>query len=73
MNDLVKKNNSDEKSAPLLNPIEVIQNNPTYSHECDKYLEKYNLSEERMSLLKSGLVGLVDSILNAYLDTYKNE
>ena len=73
MKDLTKKNKSDEKSAPLLNPIEFTQKNPNYAQECEKHLGKYDLSKERMALLKSGLVGLVDSIINTYLDEYKNE
>ncbi len=41
------------------------------NEECRKYLGKYNLTDERILAIKDNLIGIVDSILNAYLEDFK--
>jgi|GEM_PF-925437 len=38
--------------------------------ECKKYLQKYNLSDERIREIRNSLIGLVDGIINSYLDSF---
>lgn len=38
--------------------------------ECKRQLAKYNLSDEQVSQLKNSLIGIVDSIINSYLDEF---
>jgi len=38
--------------------------------ECKKYLDKYDLSDEQILQLKNGLIGIVESIINSYLDEF---
>lgn len=45
---------------------EIISN-----EECKKYLGKYNLTDERILKIKDNLIGIVDSILNTYLEEFK--
>lgn len=45
---------------------EIISN-----EECKKYLGKYNLTDERILAIKDNLIGIVDSILNSYLEEFK--
>lgn len=39
--------------------------------ECRKYLGKYNLSGQKILKIKDSLIGIVDSILNSYLEGFK--
>ena len=39
--------------------------------ECKKYLGKCNLTDERILAIKDNLIGIVDSILNSYLEEFK--
>ncbi len=38
--------------------------------ECKKQLKKYNLSDEQILQLKNGLIGIVDSIINSYINEF---
>ena len=39
--------------------------------ECKEYLGKYNLSDERILEIRNNLVGIVDHVLNAYLNDFR--
>lgn len=39
--------------------------------ECRKQLGQYNLTDEQLIVLKNSLVGLVDSILNQYINDFR--
>lgn len=58
MEDLNKNKSSNNSSEDL------------YSKECEICLKKYQLTDEQLSKLKNGLIGIVDSIINTYLDEY---
>ena len=45
---------------------EIISN-----EECKKYLGKYNLTDERILAIKDNLIGIIDSILNTYIEEFK--
>lgn len=38
--------------------------------ECKKYLEKYALNDQRIISIKNNLIGIVDSVINSYLDDF---
>jgi len=38
--------------------------------ECKKYLDKYDLSDEQILQLNNSLIGIVESIINSYLDEF---
>lgn len=60
MDDLSQKNNIEAKELSELVSLE----------ECKRQLAKYNLSDEQVSQLKNSLIGIVDSIINSYLDEF---
>lgn len=39
--------------------------------ECKNYLGKYKLSDERILNIKDSLIGMVDGILNTYIEDFK--
>lgn len=39
--------------------------------ECKQYIGKYELSDERISTIKNNLIGIVDTVLNTYLEEFK--
>ena len=41
------------------------------TEECKKYLGKYNLTDERILAIKDNLIGIIDSILNTYIEEFK--
>ena len=41
------------------------------NEECKKCLGKYDLTDQRISVIKDNLIGIVDSILNTYLEEFK--
>lgn len=60
MDDLSYKNSTEAKEPSKLVSLE----------ECKQQLAKYNLSDEQVIQLKNGLIGIVDSIINLYLDEF---
>ena len=60
MDDLSHKNSAEAKEPNELVSLE----------ECKRQLAKYNLSDEQVSQLKNSLIGIVDSIINSYLDEF---
>lgn len=40
------------------------------NEECKKCLEKYNLTDQRISEIKDNLIGIVDSLINSYLEDF---
>jgi hypothetical protein len=40
--------------------------------ECKKYLEEYHLSDDRIMEIRNNLTGIVDSLLNAYIEQIEN-
>ena len=64
-----KFGNSNE--AENLHLIEVEDGEIISIKECKKYLSKYNLSDQRITKIKDGLIGVVDSIFNSYLEGFK--
>jgi hypothetical protein len=60
MDDLSQKNSIEAKKPSELVSLE----------ECKRQLAKYNLSDEQVSQLKNSLIGIVDSIINSYLDEF---
>lgn len=41
------------------------------TQECKKYLGKFKLDDEKAEAIKDNLVGIVDSIINSYLEKFK--
>ncbi len=41
------------------------------AEECQKYLGKYKLTDERITTIKDSLVGIIDSIINSYIEDFK--
>lgn len=41
--------------------------------ECKEFCQKYDLSDERIREINNNLVGLVDKVLNSYLEGLKDE
>jgi hypothetical protein len=39
--------------------------------ECKEHLGKYNLSDQEILNIRDNLTGIVDSIINSYLDNFK--
>ena len=39
--------------------------------ECKKYFDKYNLDDQRIVEIKNNLVGIVDKIMNSYMDNFR--
>ena len=39
--------------------------------ECKKYLKKYDLSDERILAIKDNMIGVIDSLINSYLEDFK--
>ena len=38
--------------------------------DCRKILDKYELTDEQLSLIKNSIVGIADSIISNYIDEY---
>ena len=57
--------------AGNLHLIEVEDGEIISIKECKKYLNKYDLSDQRIAKIKDGLIGIVDSIFNSYLEGFK--
>ena len=38
--------------------------------ECKNKLEKYNVSDEEIRKIRNGLIGITNSVINAYLDEF---
>jgi len=41
------------------------------TEECKKYLGKFKLEDEKVEAIKDNLVGIVDCIINSYLEKFK--
>ena len=41
------------------------------TEECQKYLGKFKLDDEKVVTIKDNLVGIVDSIINSYLEKFR--
>lgn len=39
--------------------------------ECQSYLKKYNLSDQRVLTIKDSLIGIVNSAIDSYLEEFK--
>lgn len=39
--------------------------------ECKKYIGKYDLSDQRITTIRDNLVGIVDRIMDSYLDNFR--
>lgn len=39
--------------------------------ECQNYLKKYNLSDQRVTTIKDSLIGIVNSAIDSYLEEFK--
>ena len=70
MNDLEKKNCPNKRLKALPEAQSDCFANSEYFRDFEKCLKKYNLSEKQLSDFKNGFVGLVDSIINSYLEEY---
>jgi hypothetical protein len=52
-------------------------NSPSFNNEiisteeCKQYFGKFELSDQRIADIKNNLVGIVDSIINSYLDNFR--
>lgn len=60
MDDLNVKNTITAKK-----PIELVS-----VEECKQCLKKYNLPDDQVLQIKDNLIGIVDSIINSYLDEF---
>jgi hypothetical protein len=60
MDDLTVKSIAEAKEPSELVSLE----------ECKRQLAKYNLSDEQVSQLKNSLIGIVDNIINSYLNEF---
>jgi len=38
--------------------------------ECKKHLQKFHLSDERIREMRNSLIGIVDGVINSYLDNF---
>ena len=38
--------------------------------DCRKILDKYELTDEQLSLIKNSIIGIADSIISNYIDEY---
>ena len=41
------------------------------TEECKKCLGKYDLTDQRISAIKDNLIGVVDSLINSYLEDFR--
>ena len=39
--------------------------------ECKKYVEKFSLSDDRILGIRNSMIGMVNNILNTYLDKFE--
>lgn len=49
-----------------------LQNNTVVSlEECQKYLRKYKLTDERIFSIRDNLEGIIGNIINSYIEEFK--
>jgi hypothetical protein len=41
--------------------------------ECRDYLKEYNLSDEEIERMRNNLQGIVESVLDSYIEGFKND
>lgn len=59
-----------QKMAPFRAPKSP--NNEIISlEECKKYIGEFQLSDERILEIRNNMVGIIDSILNAYIENFE--
>jgi len=59
-----------QKIAPFRAPKSA--NNEIISlEECKKYIGEFQLSDERILEIRNNMVGIIDSILNAYIENFE--
>ena len=66
-----EKIKSSEPDSPgsITPPVKVPDSQEAISlEECREYLAAYSLTDEQVTALKNNLIGVVDSILNNYLE-----
>jgi hypothetical protein len=59
------------KIANTLSTPKSATNEVVSFEECKKYFDKYNLDDQRITEIKNNLVGIVDKIMNSYLDNFR--
>jgi len=43
------------------------------TEECKSYLKKYGLDDKRIQAIKDNLIGLVDNIINSYIESVSSD
>ena len=67
MNDLVENQAACPSKVLLSSPkAEAIS-----IEECKKYLDKFDLSDEKVAEIRNYLIGIVDKSINLYLDGFR--
>ncbi len=61
-----KTRKSASSGAPVLPSKETVS-----LEECKKYLETFQLTDERIIEIRNSMVGIVDSIINGYLENFE--
>lgn len=63
-----------EKSNYRSNTISVSEEGSSElisNDECNYYLGRYELSDQRVTSIKDNLIGIVDSVFSSYLEEFK--
>lgn len=60
----IQYDNSKDNNSSFDNEVITIE-------ECKQYFGKFELSDQRITDIKNNLVGIVDSVINSYLDNFR--
>lgn len=59
------------QKALQLTRIDIPSDELISLEDCKKFVEDYSLSDDRVLSLRNNLIGIVNSVLNAYLETFE--
>ena len=68
---LSKRYSTKTRKAKAAAASEIIDDPIITTKECQGYLEKYGLDDQRITTFRNSLVGIVDSILNSYIEEFE--
>lgn len=61
-----------DDSTKIAEPLSYESDNDIITNEeCKKCLGKYDLTDQRILVIKDNLIGIVDSLINSYLEDFR--